>query len=107
MWIDFEQNVFIICACVFNIEKKLHKDAACYFEQILETAPQKTAATWSLTSHLANYPCWALVEKQRWTHKSRSPVDANTWIHKCWLTSKKKKKPQKLTFISSVQRTCQ
>ena len=35
-------------------EKKLHKDAACCFEQILEAAPYKTAVQ-PLTSHLTNH----------------------------------------------------
>ena len=45
-----------------------NKDAACYFEQILEAAPYKTAAVPPLTSHLTNHPsktrsaghCWRI-----------------------------------------------
>ena len=35
---------------------ELHKNAAWYFEQILEAALYKAATLWSLTSHLTNYP---------------------------------------------------
>ena len=42
------------------LEKKLdrncRKDSACYFEQILEAAPYKTAAVWPPSSHHTNYP---------------------------------------------------
>ena len=57
------------------MEKKLwelRKNAKCYFEQILEAAPQKTAAGCPLTSHLKNHPsntshhagyCWRSKEE--------------------------------------------
>ena len=35
---------------------ELHKNAMCYFEQILKATPLKTAAVPPLTSHLKNYP---------------------------------------------------
>ena len=35
---------------------ELHKDAACYFESILEASHYKTAVVWPLTSHLTNHP---------------------------------------------------
>ena len=35
---------------------KLHKNAACCFERILEAAPYKTAVVRPFISHLANYP---------------------------------------------------
>ena len=35
---------------------ELHKDAACYFEQILEVASYKTAPVQPFTSHLSNHP---------------------------------------------------
>ena len=34
----------------------LHKDTACYLEQTLEVAPNKTAVVQSFLSHLANPP---------------------------------------------------
>ena len=49
---------------------ELHKNATWYFEQILEATVQKTAAVWSLTSHLKNHlsknrkTCQTLLEKQ-------------------------------------------
>ena len=48
---------------------ELHKNAACYLEQILEATSHKTAAVWPPTSHLTNdlskmnKICWALLEK--------------------------------------------
>ena len=36
-------------------EKKLLKNAASYFEQILKAAPHKVAAVWPLTTHQENY----------------------------------------------------
>ena len=35
---------------------ELHKNAACYFQQILEAALCKTAVVQLLTYHFANYP---------------------------------------------------
>ena len=35
---------------------ELYKNAMCYFEQILEATPHKTAAVWPLTSRLKNHP---------------------------------------------------
>ena len=37
-------------------EKVDRNDVMYCLEQILETAPYKTAIVWSLTSHLTNYP---------------------------------------------------
>ena len=31
--------------------RQLHKNAASNIEQVMETAPQKTAALWPLTTH--------------------------------------------------------
>ena len=48
------------------MEKKLHKNAMCCFEQILEAIPHKTAVVWPLTSHLTskiNKMCKALLEE--------------------------------------------
>ena len=39
-----------------KLEGELPNDAMCYFEQILEAAPYKTATVRSLTSHLENHP---------------------------------------------------
>ena len=53
----------------------------CYFEQILEATPHKTAVVWLLTSHFKNYPskmnktCRTLLEKQGQTH------DVLLWTH--------------------------
>ena len=58
-----------------------HKNATCFFEQILEVTPHKTLAVQPITSHLANSPiktnkiCGALPEKEGRTHKRRSPMD--------------------------------
>ena len=54
----------------FNeIEWELHKDALCYFKQILEAVSFQTAAVWPLTFYLTNHSsktsktCWAMLEK--------------------------------------------
>ena len=43
---------------------ELHKNAPCYFEQILEVTPDKTAI-WPLISHLEKHPrhCWKSKDK--------------------------------------------
>ena len=52
--------------------RELHEDTVCYFEQILEAAPNKTVAVWPLTSHLTNHQerqarhnrfCWRSKDK--------------------------------------------
>ena len=69
--------------------------------KILKTAPHKTAAVWSPTSHIINYPSKmnrtysAQVEKQGQIHKRHSPVGTQT--DTLVMTDQ-----QKLTFISSV-----
>ena len=73
---------------------ELHKNAACFFEQILEAAPQKTVTIWLFTSHLINYlsktskTCWALLKKQGQTHKWHSLMGYYTWTYQHWSTSK-------------------
>ena len=70
-----------------NVEKarwKLHKNAMCYSEQILEETTHKTAAVQPLTSHLTNHSnktnktCEALLEKSGRTRERRSPTDERT-----------------------------
>ena len=90
---------------------KLHNNAACYSEQILEAAPHKMAAVRALASHLTNHSsktnktCQALLEKQECSHKSYSglpPMKTQVLI-----------KQQGLIFICFVQvpdailKTCQ
>ena len=47
----------------------LYKNSTCWFQQIPEATPNKTAAVRPLSSHLTNYlnqtneTCWALLEK--------------------------------------------
>ena len=59
----------------------LHKNATCYFEQILEATPNKTAAVQPFTPDLKNHPskmnktCGTLQEKLERTHKERSSMD--------------------------------
>ena len=68
-------------------------DAACCFEQVLETAPYKTAAVWPLTSCLVNHPSKMKHAGHNWRNKDKliSSVLLYTDI------------PAKFTFISSVQ----
>ena len=92
---------------------KLHKNATCYFQQILEATPNKAAAVWPLTSHLTshssktNKTCVTLIEKQRWTHKQHSSMDLQ------YMDVSVLANHQGHTYISSVQilnvvwRTCQ
>ena len=60
---------------------KLHKDAASWFEQILETAPYKTAAVQPLTFHLLNHPNKirkirrVQLGKKEQSHKGRPPQE--------------------------------
>ncbi len=57
------------------------------FEQILEAAPNKTAAVGPLASHLTNHTrktikkCWALIENQGQTRKQCSPGESHLWTH--------------------------
>ena len=50
---------------------KLHKNAVCYLEQILEVTLHKTATVWPTASYLTNHSskmnksCGILLEKQR------------------------------------------
>ena len=68
---------------------KLHKNAACCFEQILEAMPRKTATVRPLTSHHTNHP--SKMNKHaghRWRSKhehvsdvlQRTPTDGRAWI---------------------------
>ena len=65
---------------------KLHKNAVCYIERILEIAPHKTAAVQPLGSHLRNHSSktnktrGALLKKQGRTHKRRSFIDPCIWM---------------------------
>ena len=60
---DFDETL------VEKVRWELHKDAVGCSEQILERAPYKTAAVWSLTSDLTNYmskmnkTLWVLLKK--------------------------------------------
>ena len=68
----------------------LHKDAACYFEKILEIAPHKTAFVQSLIFHLANHS--SQMNKTYW--KSKDELISNSFLWdptqnpQCWLTGK-------------------
>ena len=65
---DFFQSTRYVCTTVwsYNLDAKeapgekvrweLYKNAAHFFEQILEVALYKTAAIWPSTSHLTSYP---------------------------------------------------
>ena len=54
---------------------KLHKNAECCLEQILEATPHKKAVVCPLAFYLANHQskmnkiCGILLEKQGWVHK--------------------------------------
>ena len=65
---DFFQTVVVLvllyscttCALMKYLEKKLHLDSTCYFQQILEETPYNTVAVRPLASHLTNH-------QGRWT----------------------------------------
>ena len=75
-----------------NLNGTIHRSC---FEQILETAPSKTAVVWPLTSHHINHQsntnktCWALLQKL-----GHSDIDSYTSTHLSWPNQ------QNLTFIS-------
>ena len=58
--------------------KELHKDATHHFEQILEVAPEKTTAVWSLTSHLTNQK-WERHAGHCWWNKDEFISDIVQW----------------------------
>ena len=82
---------------------KLRKDVACYFEQILEAAPYKTAVVQPFISYPANHQrkanktCWAILKKEglisyvlQWTpthghtsvgHHEKTKNKKKTYIH--------------------------
>ena len=67
-----------------------HKDALCYFEQILEAALCKTAATELLTSHLTNHPehCWRSEEEHKNDDLQRTLSHGHTsvsWLSKTYI----------------------
>ena len=68
---------------------ELHKDAACYFKQILEAASNEVAAVQSLASHLKNHPskmnktCRTLFEMKGETRKKSFPLDPHLQTHQC------------------------
>ena len=57
-----------------------YKNAAYYFEKILEASPYKIAVVRQFASHLTNHPIKLnkMLEKQGWTHKQHFPVDSYT-----------------------------
>ena len=61
---------------------KLHKDATCGFEQILEAAPHKTAAVQLLISHLTNHAehCWKSKDKLISNVLLWTPTDEHTSV---------------------------
>ena len=76
-----------------NARREPHKNAMCYFEQILEAILRKTATVWLLTSYLRNYSNKTnktgetLLEEFGWTHKWRSAMGPYTWTSQYWTTS--------------------
>ena len=78
-----------------------HKDAKCYFQQILERATHKTSALWPLTSHHTKHPnktkktCWRSKDKLQ----SNILIEIPTHGH-CNVGRPAKKK-KNITFINS------
>ena len=81
--------------------RELHKNTTTYIEQILETTSHETAVLRPPTSYLWNHlnktnrACGTQLEKQRQTHKWRSPMNPFTWTCQCSLTTR--------TYKSSVR----
>ena len=104
LWLN-KTGILTSCSCVSTTVWKhhlyfnktlgggeLYMNSVCFFEQILEAVPYKTAVVQSLTSHLSNHPnktnktCWALLEKLEQIYKHYSLMDSYTWTHECWST---------------------
>ena len=73
------------CLVEKKVGLKLHKDAVCGFEQILEVVLLKTMAVRPLTTHLTkiNETCQAVLEKQAQTQCSF----VDSYIQ-CWPSTK-------------------
>ena len=59
--------------------RELQKDFVCYFEHILEAAPQKTASVRQFASHLINYPRRARHVGNCWRNKVKLISDFLLW----------------------------
>ena len=57
----------------------LHKNAACYFQQIMEAAYNKTAVVWPLTSYLRNHARWTRDAEYFWRNKDKIISDVLLW----------------------------
>ena len=72
-----------------KVRWELHKNDACCFEQILESAPYKTPVVRPFTSHLANYRRWIKHAEHCWRSKDECisnvlwilTLDAKPYIH--------------------------
>ena len=75
-------TTWILTKCMEKKRWELHKNATCFFKQILEAAPHKRAAARPPTSHLTNYSnetsktWWTLRDKKEWTHQWLLYMDA-------------------------------
>ena len=63
-----------------------HAHTHTYIYIYIYISPKKTPAVEPLAFYLTNHlkmkrTCWALLEKQRPTHKRCSPVNYYTWTH--------------------------
>ena len=83
VWLVLDVSCFF-CFLTKRLNKKnsgLHKNAGCYFEQILGVAPDKTAVLRLFTSHLTNHSRrirHAGIAVKRRIHKRDSPPHGNT-----------------------------
>ena len=81
---------------VWRISKKVttKTNITCCIEQILEAAPDKIAAVWTLIFHFINYPskmnktCWILLKKYGQTPKQCSLINFYIWTCQYWPISK-------------------
>ena len=82
-----------------RLEKKLDRNYIRKLFAVLNKSWKQLSTkqvVWPLTSHLVNHPskmsktCWALLEKQGWSHKQCFSIDSHAWTHQCWLINKKK-----------------
>ena len=62
-----------------KLKWKLNKNAACYFEQILEATTHKTAAVRPLTSQLKNHPRRTRHKGHCWRSKDELISDILVW----------------------------
>ena len=86
-------SYFLVTAYIEKGRWELLKNPTSYIEQILKAISHKTAAVWPPTSNIKKNNQInrtrhreTLLEKERRSHKRRSPMDPFTRTCNCWMT---------------------